>query len=77
MLTKRQRQILTLMRDKNEELVYERGSGYVGLERVGKASVFALIRLMALRHEGGDPGGFERYTINQTGRDLLAKQEGA
>ena len=71
-LTKRQLFILRMMHDLEEELVYERGHGYVGLTRVGKSTVMALIRAMAIR---ADPhstvGKFERYTINETGRSIL------
>lgn len=72
MITKRQLQVLRLMRDNDQDFVYERGrSGYVGLERVSKETMLALIRLMAVRL---DPysviGVFERYTINETGRKI-------
>lgn len=73
--TKRQLQILRLMRDSDEELVYERGTGYVGIEKVSAGTVFGLLRLCAIRMEAGsEVGGFERYTINSTGRELLAKE---
>ena len=59
--------------DEDGELVYERGSGYIGLEPVAARTVFALLRLCAISVEdGSEPGRFERYTINETGRKLLA-----
>lgn len=71
-LTKRQREVLTKMRDEDEELVYERGEAWVGDERTSAAVVFALLRLMAIRmDQQSTVGGVERYTINETGRKLL------
>jgi len=71
-LTKRQLEVLRIMRDEDEELVYERGIGYVGYSPVAARTVFALLRAMALHAEhGSEPGSFERYTINETGRNLL------
>jgi hypothetical protein len=64
------------MRDEEEELVYERGQGFVGDSSVAPRTVFALLRLCALHAEhGSEPGGFERYSINETGTDLLALYE--
>lgn len=78
MLTKRQREVLTQMRDRRDEedgeLVYERGRGYIGLEPVASRTVYALLRLCAIHLEPpmNDIGrGVERYTINDTGRALL------
>lgn len=70
-MTNRQAEVLRLMRDTDEELVYERGCGYLGLERVAARTVFALLRLMAIRTVGGSPGELERYVINETGLELL------
>lgn len=71
MLTKRQREILTVMRDTEEELVYERGQGYVGDSPVAARTVFALFRLCAVRNVSDTKGGLERYVINETGTRLL------
>ena len=76
-LTKRQREVLEIMDklvdDEAGELVYERGRGYIGLEPVAGRTVFALLRLCAIGLEdGSEVGRFERYTINETGRKLLA-----
>lgn len=48
MITRRQREVLEKMRDGEEELVYERGEGWVGLEKVAPRTVFALLRLAAI-----------------------------
>lgn len=75
-LTKRQAEILRIMRDQEEELVYERGQGFVEDSSVAPRTVFALLRLCALHAENGsEPGGLERYTINETGMDLLKLHE--
>lgn len=71
-LSKRQREILTAMaahqHDDKGELVYERGAGgYLDLERVAPRTVFALLRLCALRLESGEPGGVERYGSTRRG----------
>jgi hypothetical protein len=62
------------MRDEDEDLVYERGSGYVGDTCVVSGrTLFALLRHCAISEEiGSEVGGFERYSINSTGRELLA-----
>ena len=73
-LTKRQLEALRLMRDEGEELVYERGECFVGNERFGRRTFFALLRHMAIRHVEGEPGGFERYDLNETGQALLATE---
>jgi hypothetical protein len=73
-LTKRQREILTVMRDTDEELVYESGRGYLDCSPVAARTVFALLRLCAISLDpySAKPGeGVERYTINGTGRALL------
>lgn len=72
-LTKRQLEVLRIMRDEEEELVYERGCGYVGDNRISGRTLFALLRCVAISEElGSEPGKFERYSINETGREYLA-----
>jgi hypothetical protein len=66
-LTKRQREILTIMRDKNEELIYTSGRGYVGESPVSGRTVFALLRLCAIHADDGEI----YYHITGTGRKLL------
>lgn len=72
LLTRRQREILEIMAAHPDEdageLVYERGRGFLGDEPVAARTVFSLLRLMAISLESGEPGGFERYRINETGR---------
>ena len=78
-LTKRQVQILTIMRDNADsddgELVYEPGAGaYLGYMPVTTHTVNAFLRMMAIRKEDFE-GKLERYTINETGRKLLEQYE--
>ena len=76
MLTKRQIEILRLMRDQDEELIYERGQGYVDVERVSGRTVFGLLRACAIRADSFNKvGGCERYSINETGLELLKKYD--
>lgn len=74
-VTKRQREVLEIMAahpdDDVGELVYEKGHGWLGDERVAPRTVFALLRLMAISLDSTSRvGGVERYTINETGRHL-------
>jgi hypothetical protein len=72
-LTKRQLDLLQKMRDEDEDLVYERGIGYVGLDRFGATTFRALLMACVLRHEDGEPGEFEVYTINSDGLEVLRR----
>ena len=80
LLTRRQLEVLRLMRDReiadpgcdDAELVYERGQGFLDLDRVSGRTVFALIRACAIRREDMN-GSFERYRINETGRGIVAQ----
>jgi hypothetical protein len=77
-LTPRQRDVLTKMAaaeigSYEAELVYEHGVGYLGDEVVGAKTVLALLRFAAIRAEHHNAGDImERYSINETGRELLA-----
>ena len=77
LLTPRQREILTLMADHKDtddgELVYEAGTAYVGLECTNGKLVLGLLRLCAIHLDEGEPGGFERYSINETGLQMLGR----
>lgn len=80
-LSTRQRQILCVMAEKrgteDGELVYEKGTGYLDLDRVSGQTVMALLRVCALRLEDGSKvGGFERYTINGTGLKIVEQLKG-
>lgn len=55
------------------ELVYEKGLGFLGDDRVAARTVFAFLRLMAIRQESGEIGSVERYAINETGEALVAR----
>lgn len=80
-LTRRQREILRIMAADSDgddgELVYERGEGWLGLERVAPRTVFALLRACAITLDGegiGGDGRLERYRINETGRQLIQRE---
>ena len=84
-LTKRQLEVLRILRDAvdidargypENQIIYERDVGYVGLKRINGRTLFALLRACALR-DISDGGACERYEINETGRKLLAEAEGA
>lgn len=77
-MTKRQLEILVLMRDHagtdDGELVYEKGMGYLGLTRVSRRTVFALLAFAAVhanQFSNVSNSGLERYTINETGLNIL------
>lgn len=71
-LTKCQLQILRMMRDEEEELVFENGSGYVGLHRVSLRTLLGLLKVAAISMDQFSRiGSFERYSINETGLELL------
>lgn len=64
--------ILVTMRDEDEELVYEKRRAYLGTKRVDASAVHQLSILMAIHlDQFSQVGGFERYTINETGLNLL------
>jgi hypothetical protein len=67
-LTKRQREILTIMRDKDEELIYEHGRGFIGWSSVAPRTVFALLRMCAIHSDSMDD---VYYRITGTGVKLL------
>lgn len=72
-LTKRQRFLLEMMRDEDEEFVYEAGCAYVGEVPTSKRMMISLLSLCAIKLEDdSEIGGFERYTISGTGKKLLA-----
>ena len=80
MLTKRQIQALRLLRDnfdtEDGEMVYEKGQCYIGLEKFSGRTLFALLKVMAIRMlSTSTVGGFEVYTINETGLKLLERLE--
>lgn len=79
-LTNRQSKALQMLRDnidtEDGEMVYEKGLCYIGLEKFSTRTLFSLLRLMALRMEPvSTVGGFEIYTINSTGLELLKEWE--
>lgn len=71
-LSPRAREVLAQMHFEKEELVYERGTGYVGLSSVSARTVRAILRAAAVSLEQySTVGKFERYRINETGRALI------
>lgn len=76
-LTKREVEILTRMRDAPEdadeaELVLDGRVAWLGVEHVAPRTVFKLLRLCAISADQfNKSGGVERFTINETGRGLL------
>lgn len=71
-LTPRQREILIMMRDEDEEIVYEGGTAWVGDEQIAPKTVYALLRVAAISlDQFSKVGGCERYSINETGLKLL------
>jgi hypothetical protein len=69
--TKRQLEILRKMRDDDEELIYAQGRAFVDMEPTSGRTVFALLRLMAIRKDQYSDLACERYSINDTGRQIL------
>jgi len=73
-LTKRQIEILKIMHDNENtddgEIVYEKGVGYLGLERIAPRTIFTLLRLCCISLDQYS-GVMERYHINGTGEDFL------
>lgn len=71
-LTPKEIVVLKMMADEDEELVYSKGVGYVGLERVSRKTVMTLLRACAISlDQFSTVGECERYTINTTGREYL------
>jgi hypothetical protein len=57
--------------DADGELVRERGHAYLGEAPVASRTVNALLRACAISDTG--QGGIERYVINSTGHEILAR----
>ena len=78
-LTKRQREILTIMRDRQDddedfdgEIVREGRVAYLGYQRVSVRTINELVVLCAISlDQHSTVGRCERYHINETGRRLL------
>jgi len=78
-LSRRQRDVLQAMAKHKGtdagELVYERGIGYLDLDRVSGRTVFALLRACAISCVSGEPGGFEVFVINETGEAIVEEAQ--
>ena len=77
-LTKRQIEILKIMHENENtddgEIVYEKGIGYLGLERIASRTIFALLRVCCISLNQYS-GSIERYHINGTGEDFLRMED--
>lgn len=72
-LTKRQREVLTLLRDDVDlDLVYSKGGGWwIGNDETnGKLAKF-LIQNILVSSDSGFASDFERYVINESGKRAL------
>ena len=70
-LSKRQMKMLRIMRDDDEELIFEDDHGYIGTHPLGAGTFHALLRACAIRSTGGS-----YYEINETGLEILKEREG-
>lgn len=74
-LTERQLHILRLMAG-GEDLVYEKGKGFVGDYEITERTLLALLQCCAISEQlGSVTGGFERYAINSTGKGILKERQ--
>ena len=71
-LTKRQREVLTVMRETGEELVYEPGGGWwFGEGRTNGKLGIRLLRLMLIALTQDSHDAFQMFVINEAGRRAL------
>lgn len=76
-MTRREAEILAVMLLFDKELVYDRGTAYVGTVRIGRATVFRLLHKCYITLAGDSHvGDFERYTVNGTGKRALREHWG-
>jgi hypothetical protein len=75
-LTKREAEVLAILQAADAELVYEKGTAYVGHQRVGGKVVNMLLFKMCVSQSAGELGGYEVYQINETGRKALYQHWG-
>ncbi len=73
-LTKRQKEILTLLRDNDDEIVINSGQCWVDQAniRTNKKLVNELLRYVLISANGCNAGKSEYYHINESGLRLLA-----
>jgi hypothetical protein len=55
------------------EIVCDGGECWLGVRRVNRNTVNALLEVLAVRHD--TLGGADHYTLNDTGRSILARPE--
>lgn len=70
-LTLRQRQVLTLMLEEDEDLVCEGLDAWVGDERTSVSLIMSLLRLCAVSEDTFSGDSYRIFTINETGKQLL------
>lgn len=77
-LTKRQIEILQIMHYNKDtedgEIVYDKGVGYIGLEKIAPRTIFALLRLCCISLDQIGCS-MEYYRINGTGEDFLRMED--
>lgn len=71
LLTKRQREVLTIMAEADEEIVSEGWDAWIGFRRTSVALIYSLLRLCAISESSFSGETYHIYTINSTGRELL------
>jgi len=75
-LTKRDLEVLHLLRDGVTEAVLEGGTAWVGYDhKTSPRTIHRLLRYMALSNVSDDDRGLQRYVINGTGRAYLQRPE--
>jgi hypothetical protein len=81
-LTERQLDVLARLAEAEDdddmdeaEIVREHGEAYIGTVRIASRTVNALLRACAIRRTSEDRDEFERFSINETGRQLLAARK--
>lgn len=73
MLTKRQRELLEILKGGDEALVYDKGAGWwVGLERTSGRTAYWFIRNMLVSE---DSYSEDHFYINRTGTEALKAGE--
>ncbi len=77
-LTRREAEVLGALvafaDEPDGELVYQRGTAWLGLQKVSKIIVFSLLRSMFISLRGGLDEvtyGVEHYHVNETGKEAL------
>ena len=76
-LTRREADVLAVLAAFPEEnLIYERGSAYMGTTRISARVVFSLIRKILISLDSGMVEKVEYYRVNGTGLAVLRRHWG-